>query len=248
MAFQGRLQGKMKINTLLLKDPWISPHIPKTEWLSEESLRAMLQQYETVYVKPNKGYKGIGIFRVRKINSKKCEIQSSMNVEVKIVSLQKAFSFLTEQIKSGRKYIVQQGIELAQLEGRPYDIRIMMHKPLDRWQLSGWVVRLSKRDMVVTNFHREGESISIDRALQDNNWDVAQIAGDLSNLAHLVSNVLDHYYGLRELGIDLAVDNKGKVWYIEANTGPGFRGYKAVSMPMYERVMNTHRFIVKKYS
>jgi glutathione synthase/RimK-type ligase-like ATP-grasp enzyme len=122
-----------------------------------------------------------------------------------------------------------------------------MQKPLDRWQPSGWVARWSKRDMIVTNMHRGGENISIERALKDNNWEAAQIAGELSNLAHLISSVLDNYYGFRVLGLDLAVDNKGKVWFIEANTNPLFRQmFKAVGM--HERVMNTHRFIVEKYS
>ncbi|GGE18626.1 hypothetical protein GCM10011571_20690 [Marinithermofilum abyssi] len=249
MRVQRIVVSKMKKNAVLLKDPWISSYIPKTEWFSEESLRAMLQQYETVYVKPNRGHGGINIYRVRKINSKQCEIRSSMKEEVKIVLLQEAFSFLTEQMKRGRKYIVQQGIEMAQLEGRSYDIRIMMHKPYDHWQLSGWVVRWSKGNEIVTNMSRGAESVSVGRALEANDWDTAQIAGDLSNLAHLVSNVLGSYYEFRVLGIDLAVDNKGKVWFIEANTNPLFRQmFKAVSRPMYRRVLYTHKFIVKKYS
>ncbi|WP_420830103.1 YheC/YheD family protein [Polycladomyces abyssicola] len=96
------------------------------------------------------------------------------------------FSYLTEQIKRGCEYIVQQGTEMAQLEVRSYDIRILMHKPLDRWQL-GWVVRWSKREMIETNIHRGGE---------------------------------------RQTRV----------------TGFG-RCFKAVSIPKYKRVMNTHRFI-----
>jgi hypothetical protein len=40
-------------------------------------------------------------------------------------------------LKASRKYIVQQGVKLATFNGFPFDVRVLMHRPLDRWQISG---------------------------------------------------------------------------------------------------------------
>lgn len=249
MAVQRIVASKMKKNNILLKDPFIAPHIPKTVWFSTEALKKMLTTYPTVFVKPDTGYCGNGIIRINKVNRLKYEIFYSYTTEMNTANLKNACSEIASRIKSGKPYIIQQGINVATFEGKAFDVRITMHRPLDKWQLSGWFARVSRNNKAVTNWSKGGKLIPLGQVLAANRLNATEISRELADLAHQISHTFGSYYGMRVLGVDMAVDKKGKVWFIEANTTPVVRRlFKDFgNKEMYNKVLQAQMYIEAMY-
>jgi len=61
---------------------------------------------------------------------------------------------------------------------------------------------------------------------------------ELVDIAHQISNILGSNFPFRIIGLDMAIDKTGKVWFIEANTKPQCVRCKqvndAVSQQKYE--------------
>jgi glutathione synthase/RimK-type ligase-like ATP-grasp enzyme len=249
LAVQRVVASKMKKNNILLRDPAIAPHIPKTVWFSTEALKKMLTFYPTVFVKPDTGYCGNGIIRVNKVNLSKYEIFYSYKDETKTANLQNACSEISSQIKSGRSYIIQQGIDVATFKRKAFDIRITMHRLVNKWQISGWFARVSSNNRAVTNWSKGGKLIPLGQVLAANKLNETEISRELADLAHQIAHTLGSYYGMRVLGVDMAVDKKGKVWFIEANTNPVVRRlFKDFgNKQMYNKVLHAQKYIEAMY-
>ncbi|WP_245920814.1 YheC/YheD family protein [Melghirimyces profundicolus] len=242
--------SKLKKNNLLLKDPGIAPHIPKTAWFSVEALKKMLKDYAAVFVKPDRGFCGNGIIRINRLKRDQYEICSSFTDEVKTADLNNTCSMVAGLIKPGIPYIIQQGIDVATYKGKAFDVRITMHRLLDKWQLTGWFARVSTNNKAVTNWSKGGKLVPLEKVLAANKLNATEISRELADLAHQISHTFGSYYGMRVLGVDMAVDRKGGVWFIEANTSPIvrklFKDYG--NKQMYNKALNAQAFIEKMYS
>lgn len=54
--------------------------------------------------------------------------------------------------------IIQQGIKLELVEGRPYDIRAMVqHKPKSKWTCTGIFTKVGSPKKIVTNYAQGGK-------------------------------------------------------------------------------------------
>ncbi|MDN4594164.1 YheC/YheD family protein [Polycladomyces subterraneus] len=249
MAVQRIVASKMKKNNLLLKDPEIAPHIPKTVWFTVGALKEMLNTYSTVFVKPDTGYCGNGIIRIKKVNELQYEICYSYTDVVNTADLENTCNEVANRIKSGTSYIIQQGIDLANYNGKAFDVRITMHRPLDKWQLTGWFARVSTSNKAVTNWSKGGKLVPLEQVLAANKLNATEISRELADLAHQISHTFGSVYGMRVLGVDMAVDKKGKVWFIEVNTTPIVRKlFKDFgNKQMYDKALKVQAFIEKMY-
>ncbi|WP_107725747.1 YheC/YheD family protein [Desmospora activa] len=68
-------------------------------------------------------------------------------------------------------------------------------------------------------------------------------------LSHVSSRVLDaRFPGIRELGVDIAVDQKGKLWILEVNTSPACSTFRLLrDKTMYRRIIKNKRVIYRGY-
>ncbi|GGE04546.1 hypothetical protein GCM10011571_01990 [Marinithermofilum abyssi] len=91
--------------------------------------------------------------------------------------------------------------------------------------------------------------VPLGKVLAANKLNETEISRELANLAHQISHTLGSYYGMRVLGVDMAVDKKGKVWFIEANTNPVVRRlFKDFgNKQMYQKVLHTQKYIEAMY-
>ncbi|WP_353893803.1 YheC/YheD family protein [Proteinivorax hydrogeniformans] len=211
-------RNKMIVNYALLKDPLTQQHTPKTVWFNSENLKKMLDAYDSVYIKPNKGKKGKGIIRVKAFNS---GYEISCDKVKKIVSKNELKLELKKLISNPAKYLVQQGIDLATFKERPFDLRILMQKPYKSWQVShtGAKVALDK-DAAVTNRSQGAEIFPLQKVLSsyDQKTDSMATMREIIDLSHRTCYTLGDHFPIRVIGLDIAVDKQGKLWLIEANT------------------------------
>jgi hypothetical protein len=250
MAVQKYVSNKMKYHDILVEDPELFSLVPETYWFTETALTQLLLKYSAVYIKPNSSHRGNGILKVS-LNGTDYRIQHSLNDQSYTVPLANVYKTVKQGLKANRKYIVQQAVDLATFNGFPFDIRVLMHRPHDRWQMSGWLARVAtSSNQIVTNHIRGAEPVILGKALSELPKNPTELAVELADKCHQTASLLGQYFDLRILGLDMAVDQQGRIWFLEMNSSPMFRKmFKELGdSSMYQRVIKTHRYIVKTYA
>jgi hypothetical protein len=240
------IKSKMKKTVPLLNDPILCSHVPETHWFSKGQLERMLHSHSVVYVKPNKGRKGIGIYRLKLLSDSICEL--SFKNTSKQLSFSEALDELVSLLDPAKSYLVQEGIDLATYDKCPFHIRVVMQKPMNRWQLSimsGIVAK--KENSVVTN--RGCRELSIEEVLQLNDQELNPMhtLRQLTDISHQIAYILGSQLPLLLIGLDIGIDKKGKIWFIEANTKPDCSGMKKINDERsYQKYVEFKKWMRKK--
>jgi hypothetical protein len=198
----------------------------------------LLKTYTTVYVKPAKGTQGSGIFRVSRSGGSPPKLsietvggsnnQSTYRrTQQRTLHSQWLEKNVRQFVKKRRRYLVQQGIELLTDQGRILDFRWLVQKLVnEKWDVTARICRIAKARQIATNLHKGGQAIPAEEMLKKFEARLGKRASDqlqtMDRLAIEVAEILDAYLGGNlEFGIDFALDNRGKVWFLEANPRPG---------------------------
>ena len=116
-----------------------------------------------------------------------------------------------------RPAVIQQGIPLAQVGGRPFDIRVLAQKDSrGHWVVTGAAARVAPPGSFLTNVGAGGEAVPLERVI------LHMAAGDpgpadaaaqrVREVSLAVCRALDARWGaLGELGIDLGFDPSWKL-------------------------------------
>lgn len=220
--------SKWKKHLMLKKIGYLQRFLPHTTKLSEKELWLFLERYPFVILKPVLGTGGQGIIKVQKKNG----IYLLQTNEKKYKCRQK--NELVRIIKNeitDQKYLIQQGIQLIQYQNRPIDFRLVLLKPAGEWEYIGGMGKIAAKNKIITNFCKGGSPIMIDQALRSSlNYSeekVNQIQNQMKMLAQVVSECFSkNYQFVRELGLDVGVDQQGRIWIIEVNTRPMYNLFK----------------------
>ncbi|MBA4602897.1 YheC/YheD family protein [Thermoactinomyces mirandus] len=242
-----QIASKTLKTMVLSRNGKISPHIPETKWYNYEQLKQMLHRHSAVFIKPDKGGGGAGTVRVTKLGSRKVELHT-LNSR-KVIDARKLPFYLKSFLNPRRHYIIQQWIDLGKINGRPFDLRVHLQKPLSSWQISGVCAKIAAPGKIVTNHCKGGQPVEAPKALYQVAAQKKQtifLMRKIYNLSKEVAKTLNVFFpGLRELGIDLGVDKKLGIWIFEVNTRPDFKMFRVLEdLHMYDRIRKTHRFIV----
>ncbi|MFC4812607.1 YheC/YheD family protein [Paenibacillus sp. GCM10023250] len=221
MAIQ-RVKSKWaKTKVLLLSEP-LRERIPVTKRWSAAALSAMLEEHSMVYVKPDQGTFGLGVVRVEKLPDNVYAYQSG-TVQQRFGSFEEMAVSLASRIGS-RPYLIQQGIHLLTHNGQRFDIRVMVqHNPRRIWETTGIIGRLGHPDKIVTNYHSGGIPMAVDKLMASHltKEQVDSYKMWLADIGTSIARQLQtRYPRLKEIGIDIAVDESFRPWILEVNTLP----------------------------
>lgn len=205
----------------LLSDPRIAPHVPETSRFTKEALRRMLGQYGFVVLKPVKGSGGVGLMKVTQNGG--TFAYSSYNTKRTFGSFDPLLRAVNKG-RRGRSYLIQRGIPLATIHGRPVDYRVKyMKQPDGSWVFRALVGRLAKPGLFVTNLCRGGTLLSSAQAIRESlNGDMVEAKKEeMRNMARICKEALvSRFPGLGQLGFDYGLDQNGVLWIFEVNTKP----------------------------
>ncbi|WP_260288713.1 YheC/YheD family protein [Peribacillus aracenensis] len=212
---------KMRKTLVLLNDPLVKDYIPVTDWFTERKAKKLIKTYPSLFIKPNKGRIGIGVMRLRRIGDSQYEVHYQDKAE-KYETIAQGLAALKKKFNPSKKYLIQQGIDLATVLERPFDFRVVMHKFNGKWERSGWCAKISPPKMIVTNHAKGGIIISAEQALAANksNFDYNKALNELNEVCHKICSVYDSHFSFCKVGLDMAIDKNGHIWFIEANTSP----------------------------
>ncbi|GAA0367600.1 YheC/YheD family protein [Bacillus horti] len=222
-------------------------HLPPTLRLTEDTFRSFMNTYSEVIVKPESGGGGAGVYRVRALADERYEIHKERN-RTTVQDLQSAYTHLSRKIGS-RKYIIQRRINLATVDNRPFDIRVIVQRQRksSNWTVTGEIAKVAGKGFIVTNISRsKGRLLSLRSGIRRSSirsLPVHSIISEIHRVALLAARRLQLYYPRQRIfGMDIGLDQQGHVWIIEANRAPSMSHFiKSGNRTMYRRIIRFKR-------
>lgn len=208
----------------LLGDAEVGAYVPSTKKLTATALERMLEQHNMVYVKPSIGAFGNGVIRVERIPDAKEPYRYQQGLDKRRFATFDKMCRSLLKATGGRSYLVQQGIHLLTYRKKRFDIRVMVQKNEEgRWETTGIIGRVADPRKIVTNVHNGGTLVPVEK-LMDRHLPEPHISQFLQVMRTLGENVgktlTKRFPGLKEIGIDVAVDRDMLPWILEVNTAP----------------------------
>ncbi|MGM0882010.1 MAG: YheC/YheD family protein [Bacillota bacterium] len=237
-----RIRGKLIVCDYLSASVELEQHIPQTVSFSLAQLEEMIGSYSTLYVKPDIGSHGIGIFKLKRLTE-----GFELYKIVKKKQMMNQYETLTDvfdriNAASSAKLIIQRGVELDRVNGRPYDIRAMVQRKKGGiWTVTGFLVKVGAADKIVTNYHQGGTIYTMNKLgkLQGLSASQTQLRIQTLTLTALkIGRLLsEKQSGMHEMGIDFAYDVEQQLWVLEVNSNrPQFGPLKRLDRRAYDRM------------
>ncbi|MED4781370.1 YheC/YheD family protein [Brevibacillus choshinensis] len=216
--------------------------LPHTRPFSKRSLYAFLDRYRKVIAKPASGSGGAGVIMISSRGKSSYRVQRGATRRT-TRGKKDTYWYLRRNIRT--RYLVQRGISLARINGRPFDVRVMVQRRSgSHWVVTGMLAKVAGKGYIITNVKRSGGrvlplSTAIRRAsIRRSSTDA--IIARLHRIALLAANRLATYYThQRVFGLDMGIDANGRVWIIEANLRPDISLFLKLSdKQMYRKIVS----------
>ncbi|MFL0247875.1 YheC/YheD family protein [Candidatus Clostridium stratigraminis] len=214
--------SKWEVYQALKNNNDINMYLPKTVLFEGiDSLSNMLNEFSCVYLKPTDGSLGIGIARITK--DKGDEYLAEYRLRKNNYSISGSLSDILLQLEPLMEksiYTIQEGIPLATYRGNIFDLRVCVQKDgTGKWMIPVWIIRAANPDNVVTNCAAGGISLKVEDAINalfpDN---ASEVLDKIKNASILISEAIEkNFPGTGDIGMDVAITNTGKIYFIEAN-------------------------------
>jgi hypothetical protein len=219
--------GKWKTYRNLTKYDNISEYLPMTDrYRSFNDLLIMLKQHSFIFLKAYYGSGGKQVLSLEKSNGQYKLVFYSDELQELIMSDVEEVRKHIEEFTEGRKFIIQHGIRLLKYKGRFFDMRVLVIKDnKGQWRAISNYARIAKANLTITNYCAGGECDFYNNIYPDLSSPLCKGSipnyDDVASVAIKIASVIDQEFGtFGELGMDMAIDQYGKIWFIEANTKP----------------------------
>jgi hypothetical protein len=253
--FNEKYLDKTEVFRALRHDSGSTRYLPESHsYQSSAQLKSMCAKYRVVFLKPITGSLGKGILRISRTRSG-YQIFSSSVVGVnkrEFTSLNSLVTAISAKMKSG-KFQVQQGLNLIEVGGRPVDFRALVQKNIsNRWKVTSIVARTAGNNRFVSNVAQGGTVGTVNQTVNKSNLSKNKkgVSARLQQAALTIANGIDTHipYHFGELGIDLALDQDGRVWLLEVNSKPSKNDSSLLSetaiRPSVRQVVQYARYLV----
>ncbi|EHS56312.1 YheC/YheD family protein [Paenibacillus kribbensis] len=215
-----QLASKWLKTKALLRHPYTAVYIPETCLYSEEQLRMMLRRHAFVFIKPVKGGGGNGVMRVAK--ERRGYTCTRMENTYRFNHF-KALVDGVSRLRIQRPYLIQQGIQLASIQGRPVDYRVKVAKDGEKWIFRAVVARHARPGLVITNLCKGGTLLKGREALRmiyPQRLAIKKRREIVDLTRHCIPVLERRFPGIGQLGFDYGLDPNGRIWILEVNTRP----------------------------
>lgn len=211
---------KIKAHKILVKNQDLHPHLPMTLKADEKNIIKMLENNDSLIIKPNSSSLGIGVMLISKNNHEFKWIFWNRTTKVyESVTFERKLPQELLDILRKRTYLVQQRIPLALFQGNPFDLRVSVQKNrTGNWQVTGIVGKVAKEGHYVTNVAKGGRTYPLDLLLEGKNLNKDQVYKAIEKFSLQAAEQLSsEISGLADLGLDIGITEEGFPMFIECN-------------------------------
>lgn len=215
---------KWRLYTVMRKNSVMKNYLPMTRTVKQPNdIKKILQRYKVVYLKSHIGRMGKNVLRVeaRSVGGYQYSFYRSEQLTVRTVSDFQALMNVVNQFFHGKKFLIQQGIELLKFNNRLIDMRAeLQHSRDGSLEIVGISVRYGQPHSPITT---HGDALTFnDFFIKKMGYSKEQLEAFRSVVQKFLISVyeyIDNNYGkYAEIGIDFAIDKNKKIWFIEANS------------------------------
>lgn len=226
--------GVLNINAKSYFDKWdvydklhqnteVSPYLPFTQYYkTDEDIINFLAYHDAVYLKGVRGGRGKWIFKIKKLSNDEYEYSyftDEMIVE-KVDDVNSLLSAIHKFFK-GNHFIIQKSIDLIQLDESKVDFRAEMQRN-GKGELSilGISARVG-RTMSPITIHSSAYPIVffLREILHYSDEKMESTLDEVHDFLFTIYHAIEESYGtFGEIGIDFAIDESERIWFIEPNS------------------------------
>ncbi|RIV29323.1 YheC/YheD family protein [Alicyclobacillaceae bacterium I2511] len=233
LIYEGRIfnEGfldKWETHRWLVADIRTRVHVPLTQrYQSRSKAATFLCQHSVTFFKPVHGSLGLGILRATRKEDGAYVVESKQagkHIATQYGDAKAVIVGLLPRLRA-KPYLLQEGIDLAHYKDRPVDVRIVLQRDGNgQWQRTKMFARVAPVGDFTANLAGGGEAYPVFQVLSENFPVKMQrkVRGELKRVALLTAEVIEQGAKKKfgELGVDLGIDQRGRVWIIEVNSKP----------------------------
>lgn len=116
------------------------------------------------------------------------------------------------------------------IDRRPVDFRSLLYKKQGKWHYAGLMGKIAAAHRFTTNRCSGGRAVTLQQALDLSNLPLKDATTTEEQIRRFSMLVAEHmeasFPHITELGLDIALDVKGHIWLIEANTRPHYQLFR----------------------
>ncbi len=259
MASRSRVRHKEIINALLEKntnfinspgfrsvcsDKWLTYQIlkenniptPNTVLYSAENLDDLIDKTGFVFIKKRVSSEGKGQVVIREHKGYYVR-PSSMNKPFFVEDIEEVVSFLKEVQDIDQNYIIQEGVNVDDIQGRVYDFRALFQRSKKgNMGMTTFYVRVGAERSEQANIGKSGHPQDPYVMFED----YKGIEKSIRSMGQKIIHAFSKAYVVGEVGLDFVHDKDGNLLAIEANTKPGSKGLRTLRewVPTDEAYLN----------
>ncbi|WP_026691176.1 YheC/YheD family protein [Alteribacter aurantiacus] len=240
-AFNTKRYSKLKVEKRLRTESFVKGRLITSRRVrTAEDVVETLENEQAIVLKPTRGLKGQGLVFINRhkgdmflvYDYRKRKTGLKMELEKSALEL-----FLQGVRYKRKKYILQPWIAFLQYKGNPFDMRVHMQKNHGAWICSGIECRVAAQGEKLTNLSKGGGVVTFETAIRDTCSNVTRehVVDFALSLCDAVERAFPHdHFG--DLGLDIGIDQSGKLYFIEVNFAPGYKGFKGIDPIAYEKI------------
>ena len=248
--FNTNFFNKLQFWQVCASNERIRGFIPLTKtYSSVATLNEMITRFDTVYVKPVSGMKGIGIFMIAKDKDESLIVANHYNEKKRFNSVFNVKLYLDKEI-GNQRYMIQQGIP-TRYKNKNVDFRLYFQKDKSKkWICQGSLGRVAKEESIVTNLNHishlsDGEK-AIKIVFNVNKQTASTILHSTILICTEICEELDKrlgHYG--DVALDVIIDETYKPWVLEVNN---LYGVKSLDILQDKETLNKLRTTPLEYA
>lgn len=248
--FNSWVGSKLWVYRQLAAVPELARYIPETVVLRRTAdLVGMIRRHGTVYVKAAGGGKGIGIWLISadgqggyvyRYTDAACRVHRGRTRDL---------SGIVHMLLSRPRgpWLIQPRIDLLRHRGRIFDVRVLVQRDgAGVLRVTGTGARVGRRGSFVSNLFGGGDARRLEPLLEETlsltpaqavemRREIERIALAVAELIHRACRHTGH---IGELGIDIGIDRRGRLWFFEANSRTGRNVFQMAGMQESARAAN----------
>ncbi|WP_170031912.1 YheC/YheD family endospore coat-associated protein [Alteribacillus bidgolensis] len=218
--------GKWKVHKLLYKYNEVKQYLPHTiTYKTFDKVIYMLEKYQHVFLKSFYGSRGIEVMSIEKSDGGFILNFYNKGLQKIFINNESGVKSHIDSFVGDKPFIIQQGIPLIKLNSKKMDLRVLIQKnDKGKWKADYCQIRLAQENYSITNENIGGRVVNYrdyyDLLNRLNNYAIPT-EQEIYNKTIKIATYIEKEFGtLGELGMDMAIDDQGGLWFIEANSKP----------------------------